>query len=207
MSDEPTDAAPEAEPLEDAEEARESGSLRSAAFLCTVIAGLLVGVGALLTWATFGLADDSVNAIDQVYKGIDLTEGKIALGCAIVLLVGVMVFRGLARPGRTVVAVLMIVAGVVAVGAAGATALTIATRLENQAIDGLVDAAVANGTDAAEAESAARQRFDSVGLETSLGAGVWLTLAGGFLGFVGGTLSLAYATRLTEDDEGVVPAI
>ena len=44
-------------------------------------------------------------------------------------------------------------------------------------------------------------------VETSLGAGIWLTLAGGFLGFVGGTLSLAYATRLTEDDEGVVPAI
>jgi len=207
MSDEPIEHEVDTEPTDDDGAGGGSGTLRSAAFLCTVIAGLLVGVGALLTWATFGLADDSVNAIDQVYKGIDLTEGKIALGCAIVLLVGVMVFRGLARPGRTVVAVLMIVAGVVAVGAAGATALTIATRLENQAIDGLVDAAVANGTDAAEAESAARQRFDSVGLETSLGAGVWLTLAGGFLGFVGGTLSLAYATRLTEDDEGVVPAI
>ncbi len=73
--------------------------------------------------------------LDQVYKGVDLTEGLVALGCAVVLLVGTLVFRGLARAGRTVVAVLMIVAGVVAVGAAGATILTANTRLEGQFID------------------------------------------------------------------------
>lgn len=206
MSDERTAVTPSAEPDGGTEVGRDSASLRSAAFLCTVISGLLVGVGGLLTWATFGLADESTNPIDQVYKGIDLTEGKVALGCAIVLLVGVMAFRGLTRPGRTVVAVLMIVAGVVAVGCAGATALTIATRLENQAVDGLVQVAVSNGVDPAEAETAARHQFDAVGLTTSLGMGVWITLAGGFLGFVGGTLSLAYATR-PDDDEGVVSAI
>ena len=50
-----------------------------------------------------------------------------------------------------------------------------------------------------------RQQLEDM-VDTTLGAGVWLTLAGGVLGFVGGTLSLAYATRLTEDDESVVPA-
>jgi hypothetical protein len=51
-----------------------------------------------------------------------------------------------------------------------------------------------------------RQQLEHM-VETSLGAGIWLTLAGGFLGFVGGTLSLAYAVRLDDDDEGAVAAI
>ena len=207
MSDEPIEHEVDTEPTDDDGAGGGSGTLRSAAFLCTVIAGLLVGVGALLTWATFGLADENASSIDQVYKGIDLREGKVALGCAVVLLVGVMAFRGLARPGRTAVAVLMIAAGVVAVGAAGATALTIGTRLENEAVDKLVKTAVAAGVDPTEAETAARSQYDEVGLAVSLGAGVWITLAGGFLGFIGGTLSLAYATRLDEDDEGAVAAI
>jgi len=207
MSDEPTDETRDREPADETGSGTDTGALRNAAFLCTVIAGFLVGVGALLTWATFGLADENASAIDEVFKGIDLTEGKIALGCAIVLLVGVMVFRGLARPGRTAVAVLMIVAGVVAVGAAGAVALTIGARLENEAVDKLVQTAVAGGVDPGEAETAARKQYDDIGLAVSLGAGVWITLAGGFLGFVGGTLSLAYATRLDEDDEGAVAAI
>jgi hypothetical protein len=204
MSDEPTDgAAPAADTTGDAV-GGSSSSLRGAAFLCTVIAGLLVGLGALLTWVTFGLHDPNAGALDQVYKGIDLTEGLIALGCAAVLLVGTMVFRGLARPGRTAVAVLMIVAGIVAAGSAGATILTAGTRLETQFVDELGTASPGKGP--SSVDDATRQQLEDM-VETSLGAGIWLTLAGGFLGFVGGTLSLAYATRLSEDDEGVVPAI
>ena len=204
MSDEPTDAAPEADPIDVETGGGGSGTLRSAAFLCTVIAGLLVGLGALLTWVTFGLSDPNAAALDQVYKGIDLTEGMLALGCAIVLLVGTMVLRRLARPGRTAVAVLMIVAGIVAAGSAGAAILTAGSSLESQFVDDLVASSPGRGS--GSADDATRQQLEDM-VETSLGAGVWLTLAGGFLGFVGGTLSLAYATRLTEDDEGVVPAI
>ncbi|MGZ5289632.1 MAG: Trp biosynthesis-associated membrane protein [Actinomycetota bacterium] len=204
MSDEPTDAAPGAGATDDDTVGGGSGSLRSAAFLCTVIAGLLVGLGALLTWVTFGLNDPNAAVLDQVYKGIDLSEGLVALGCAAVLLVGTMVFRGLARPGRTAVAVLMIVAGIVAVGSAGATILTAGTRLETQFVDELVAASPGKGSSGVD--DATRQQLEDM-VETSLGAGIWLTLAGGFLGFVGGTLSLAYATRLTEDDEGAIAAI
>jgi hypothetical protein len=204
MSDEPPDDATPAADTTGDTVGGSSSSLRSAAFLCTVIAGLLVGLGALLTWITFGLHDPNAGALDQVYKGIDLTEGLIALGCAAVLLVGTMVFRGLARPGRTAVAVLMIVAGIVAAGSAGATILTAGTRLETQFVDELVTASPGMGP--SSVDDATRQQLEDM-VETSLGAGIWLTLAGGFLGFVGGTLSLAYATRLSEDDEGVVPAI
>jgi hypothetical protein len=204
MSDEPTAAAPSADPTDD-DGGGGSGSLRSAAFLCTVIAGLLVGLGALLTWVTFGLNDPNAAALDQVYKGIDLSEGMIALGCAAVLLLGTMAFRGLARPGRTVVAVLMIVAGIVAVGSAGATILTAGSRLENEFVDDVMASTPGTRQGALPSDPIRHQLEDMV--ETSLGAGIWITLAGGFLGFVGGTLSLAYATRLTDDDEGVVPAI
>jgi hypothetical protein len=203
MSKEPIDdaPAPEAEPATDpgTEPARSDG-LRSAAFLCTVLAALAVGVGALLTWVTFGLDDPNAHVLDQVYKGVDLAEGLVALGCAVVLLVGTLVFRGLARMGRTVVAVLMIAAGVVAVGAAGATILTANTRLEGQFIDGLTSEAGTPPT------GAIRQQLEDR-TDTTLGAGIWLTFAGGFLGFVGGTLSLAYAVRLDDDDEGAVAAI
>jgi hypothetical protein len=201
MSDEPTDDAPVAEPTDGEDPGDGSGSLRRAAFLCSVLAALAVGVGALLTWVTFGMNLPIGDVLDQVYKGVDLTEGLIALGCAVVLLVGALVFRGLKRTGRTVVAVLMIVASIVAVGAAGSTILTANTRLEGQFIDEV--GATEDGT---LPTGAFRQQLEGWA-ETTLGAGVWLTLAGGFLGFVGGTLSLAYATRLTDDDEGVVPAI
>ncbi len=204
MSDEPTENTPPADLTDGDGSGADSGSLRTAAFLCTVIAGLLVGLGALLTWVTFGLNDPNAAALDQVYKGIDLSEGMVALGCAIVLLVGTMVLRRLARPGRTAVAVLMIVAGVVAVGSAGATILTAGTRLETQFVDDLMASSPGRGPGSVD-DATRRQLEDMV--ETSLGAGIWLTLAGGFLGFVGGTLSLAYATRLSEDDEGAVAAI
>jgi hypothetical protein len=198
MSDAIDDAGREAP---DTTEPPNSQGLRSAAFLCTVLAALAVGVGALLTWVTFGLNNPSAHVLDQIYKGVDLTEGLIALGCAVVLLVGTLVLRRLARTGRTVVAVLMLVAGIVAMGAAGATILTANSRLEGQFIDDV--GTTGNGT---PPTGAFRQQLEGWA-ETTLGAGVWLTLAGGFLGFVGGTLSLAYAVRLTEDDEGVVPAI
>jgi hypothetical protein len=198
MSDAIDDAGREAP---DTTEPPNSQGLRSAVFLCTVLAALAVGVGALLTWVTFGLNNPSAHVLDQIYKGVDLTEGLIALGCAVVLLVGTLVLRRLARTGRTVVAVLMLVAGIVAMGAAGATILTANSRLEGQFIDDV--GTTGNGT---PPTGAFRQQLEGWA-ETTLGAGVWLTLAGGFLGFVGGTLSLAYAVRLTEDDEGVVPAI
>ena len=204
MSDEPTDATTGADTIDGDAVGGGSGSLRSAAFLCTVIAGLLVGLGALLTWVTFGLNDPNAATLDQVYKGIDLTEGLVALGCAIVLLVGSMVLRRLARPGRTAVAVLMIIAGVVAVGSAGATILTSGSSLENQFVDEVI-ASTPGTRRGALPNGPIRQQLEDM-VDTTLGAGVWLTLAGGVLGFVGGTLSLAYATRLTEDDESVVPA-
>ena len=76
MSDEPTDATTGADTIDGDAVGGGSGSLRSAAFLCTVIAGLLVGLGALLTWVTFGLSDPNAATLDQVYKGIDLTDRR-----------------------------------------------------------------------------------------------------------------------------------
>jgi tryptophan-associated transmembrane protein len=200
MSDEPTDDA-----IDPGDEPSGSAGLRSAAFLCTVLAALAVGLGALLMWVTFGLSDPNAAVLDQVYKGIDLSEGKVALGCSVVLLVGTLLFRGLARPGRTAVAVLMIAAGVIAVGAAGATILTAGSRLEDQFVDDVMASTPGTRQGALPTDPQRQQLEDMV--ETSFGVGIWLTLAGGALGFVGGTLSLAYATRLTDDDEGAVAAI
>ncbi len=203
MSDEPGQTRQDADAIEGSGPDHGSGRLRSAAFLCTVIAGFVTGMGALLTWTTFGLTDRNAAVLDQVYKGVDLTEGKIALGGALVMLVGVMAFRGLARPGRIAVSTLIIVAGIVTVGVSGATLVTAGSRLRNGFVDDMMAASPGRGSGTADGDAQRRRLEDLV--ETSLGAGVWLALAGGFLGFVGGTLSLAYATRPHgDDDEGAV---
>ncbi|MEO8476428.1 MAG: Trp biosynthesis-associated membrane protein [Actinomycetota bacterium] len=206
MSDEPTETTHDADPTVGPEPARDPGRLRSAAFLCTMIAGFLAGMGALLTWTTFGLADRNAAVLDQIYKGVDLTEGKIALGCALVMLVGVMAFRGLARPGRIAVSTLIIVAGFVTVGASGATIVTAGSRLRNGFVDDMMASSPGRGAGTGVDGDTQRRHLQDL-VDTSLGAGVWLTLVGGFLGFVGGTLSLADATRLHDDDDGAVVAI
>jgi hypothetical protein len=54
-------------------------SLRLIQFAFTVLGGLLMGVGALLTWAEVSLGPD-VDGVDT--KGVDTVEGKVVLGVA-----------------------------------------------------------------------------------------------------------------------------
>jgi hypothetical protein len=163
--------------------------LRTVGFVLLVLGSLLLGVGSVLTWVTLRLAAPGANALDQAYPGLDLWQGKVALACAVILLIGVLVLRaGSSDRGRRIVAVVMIVAGFSAVGVVGAALLGEATRLEDRAVQ---DMAAAAGVGEAQVQQAA----NTLGFETTNGVGVYLSLAGAVTASAAAILGLAWATR------------
>jgi FtsH-binding integral membrane protein len=139
--------------------------LRVAGFLATVIGAALMGGGSVMQWASIHDPNAANHVLDLVYKGTDVRNGKVALGAAAVLLVGVMVLRGMrSRSSQEAVAVVMVIAAVMAVAFSGAFLVDAGHRYFIQPTD--------------------------VG---TLGAGVLITLAGAVVGLLGGILDLAWA--------------
>jgi Tryptophan-associated transmembrane protein (Trp_oprn_chp) len=177
-----------------------TSSLRTVGFLLLVLGALLLGIGTVLTWVTLRLAAPGLGALDQAYPGVDLWQGKVALACAMILLIGVLALRaGSTDRGRRIVAVVMVVAGFVALGVTGAALLGEATRLEDRAVQ---DMAATAGI----GEDQVHQAADALGLESTNGAGVYLSLAGAVTAAAAAILGLAWATRRTETAEASASA-
>jgi hypothetical protein len=134
--------------------------------------GVAAGVGSFLAWAEI-----TAGPFTEQVKGIDGWEGKATLIAGIVMAGGaVRVF--LQRPRAiTGLAVRGVLGGVVALGIALYTAAT--------ARDQLLDA-VETQLSRAQAELA----LDSGVLELSLAFGLFVVLAGGIQGVLGGLLSM-----------------
>lgn len=134
--------------------------------------GVAAGVGSFLAWAEI-----SAGPFTEHAKGIDGWEGKATLIAGIVMAGGaVRVF--LQRPrASSGLAVRGVLGGVVALGVALYTAST--------ARDQLVDAA-ATQLSRAQVERA----LDSGLLELSLAFGLFVVIAGGIQGVIGGLLSI-----------------
>ena len=149
--------------------------LRLGGFLLAAVGALLVGVGSLMTWATVGIRPENIHTD---IPGVDLIDGKVALACAIVMLVGTLATR-IVRSGRAaaVWASLVIGAGVIALAVGGAFLVL-----------GLDRAAV-------NASLPPEEFWEVVGAFQELGIGAVLVLLGGILGFCGGIASLAWAMR------------
>lgn len=159
--------------------------LRLAGFLVTIVGGTLIGVGSILTWATVRFGGESV------VKGIDTIEGKIALACAIIVLLGIPAMRGaLTRKGRRGWAIAIIVLSLVAAGGALYDAIRKEARL------GLPGAEQIAGQISAEAGIPAEKILEqfSEEVETELGPGIPVTIAGGVIGAIGGVLGLIWAS-------------
>src|SRR3989442_1659984 len=117
--------------------------LRLAGFLSTAAGGLLIGIGSVATWATvtIGVAGASsspagappggiVSGLPSVpTKGTDTIEGKIALACALLILVAIPVMRIARRRIAPAIALLVVLAGLVAGGLAMRDVLASDTRL------------------------------------------------------------------------------
>jgi hypothetical protein len=171
-----------------------NAGLRLWAFGFSVVAAFAMGLGALRAWATVGPGEDPTEVLTLVFVGVDLVEGRIAFACAFVLLIGALASRPARGRVRSSLAVAMIVAAVVGMGAAGATVVTGSTRLQNAAVDELVERAGAGSEE--EARRLVEQAYEQLSIVTTIEPGLWITLAGGMIGFVGGILMLAWATRL-----------
>jgi hypothetical protein len=158
--------------------------LRLAGFLVTIVGGTLLGVGSLLAWAVIDLGGTTD------VRGIDVLEGKVALGCAILVLIGIPAMRGsLTRRGRYAWGAIIVVAGLLGAGLAAYDLADKEARL------GLGECAkqVAASTGIPESAELRAQcaRFAS----TDLGTGIYVTIAGGLLSAAGGALGIAWARR------------
>ncbi len=172
--------------------------LRLVGFLLVVVGALLAGLGALQTWVTVGIANQP--QLDTPTKGTDIWQGLVVLGCAAILLVGVLVSRAVKGRTRTAVGGLLVAAGIVCASVAGAflaTASSAYSAIDDQTV---VDAlAKATG---ATAEEVRAKACATLGCTTTVGTGPWLAIVGGLLGLLGGILVLAWASRIALDDVG-----
>jgi hypothetical protein len=159
--------------------------LRAIGFLVIVAGALTAGLGTMLTWVSVSLP----GTIPEVYLGVDLLEGTIALGLAVVALVAVLASRiaatGSARRGA---AVAVVAAGIALVAIAGGEALTAPGRFREDVVR---DVTSAVGGSLAPVDTAALE----AAIDVRLGVGLWLTLAGGLATAAGGLVTLAWASR------------
>ncbi|MEW6059299.1 MAG: hypothetical protein AB1551_04030 [Actinomycetota bacterium] len=164
--------------------------LRLAGFLATTLGGLLLGLGSLMSWAT-------VEPFDTPTRGTDLCEGWIALAAGTAILVGTIVMRLLATlRARRIAAALILTLGLLA---AALAALDI-TRARSRFTDSGQRDRLAKELAAqlhepyadvrAELEAVFAERF-----QVSLEPGIFLVLAGGVLGALGGVLGSMWVSR------------
>jgi hypothetical protein len=163
----------EPEPRLDA--SRPSG-LRAAGFLLTVVGGFLIGLGAVGVWLTVGIPGESAHTS---IRGTDLLDGRVALVCAVLVLVSLVTSRLVrSRRARVTLAALALVAAIVAAAWAIAFLATGADRSAIVQIIGITEDLWA--------------RF---GVFRDLGPSVWLVVTGGILGAAGAVLTLSWARR------------
>jgi drug/metabolite transporter (DMT)-like permease len=175
----------------DEEAADRDHRLRVIGFLMIVGGTLLAGVGAVIDWVSVRIAGIDLGDVIPVSKGVDLWQGKLILAMAGAALICVLASRLAERLAvRRAAAAVVIVAGLVVVGIAGAYGVSGASSAERDELE------------------IAREEFPNLpdgALEGHLEIGVWVSLAGGVLTAVGGVLALAWVTRTAEPPEAPPP--
>jgi hypothetical protein len=177
--------------------------LRVAGFLTTVFGALVAGVGATLTWVTVGI--EAAAEVDSVTKGVDVWDGRVVLGCAVAMLVAVLVTRMAGSPMvRRSAAAAVIVAGIVCLVVGGAFLGMASSRFDPVDDERLASAiADATGVPIDQVTATLGDVVDELGAHTELGVGPYLAIVGGLAGAIGGVLVLTWTTRQEpEPDEG-----
>jgi len=151
------------------------------------IAGILaIGGGALLTIGSFlAWAEVSGGGTSVTASGIDGSDGWITLVCGLlVLFAGITLVRA---GGKRAIAIVAIVAGLVGGGVGLYDALTAKDRVLDDAAEEL--AGQFGGTTEA-VRALLDQAIDAGELGISLSIGLYMVIAGGALGVVGGVLGM-----------------
>ena len=167
----------------------DSTSLRLAGFLAAALGGALVCVGALLPWVRTGL-QGLPEALDLTYYGIDLADGLAALALGIAMLACLAVARLAHRKAARVAAGLLIAASILAIGVAGASAITAVDRFTSDAVDDVL-ADLAPGGTATQDQRAQVEELIAV----RLAQGPFVALGGALLGAAGGVMIAMWLRR------------
>jgi hypothetical protein len=164
--------------------------LRFLGFLFTAVGGLLIAWGAISDWGTVVFLGSFP---DSATPGVDLPEGKVALALGVLMLVAIVVMRIVSTTGaRRAVALVICVAAGLALAIGVTDVVRADTRFGGYSVDQIAQAHA--DVDHIPLDQARRDVQSELALNGSvdLGIGLWLVIAGGAIGLVGGLLDLAW---------------
>jgi hypothetical protein len=167
--------------------------LRFFGFVFTALGGLLIAGGALQTWATVSLKSDTEGVLDTPIPGIDRAEGVAVLAMGVVMLAGVVALRLVATTsGRRVVSLVITACAVAALVIGILDLAATRDRFDDAGGEAIIEKVAADEQVPIEE---VRRRYEQVGsgvIDVTAGIGLWVLVAGGALGLVGGLLDLAW---------------
>jgi hypothetical protein len=150
------------------------------AAILAIAGGTLLAIGSFLAWAEVSGSGTSVTA-----SGTDGTDGWITFASGLVVLaVGAILLRG---SGRRALAILAIVAALIGGGVGLYDALTAKDRVLDDAAEEL---AGSFGGTAEEVRALLDQAIDAGEIGISISLGLYIVIAGGALGIVGGAMAM-----------------
>jgi hypothetical protein len=165
--------------------------LRLFGFLFTAAGGLLIALGAISDWATVVFLGGAFP--DSAAKGIDVVEGKVALGLGVFLLVAIVAMRLAGSLGaRRAIALLMTASALSALAIGVVDIVRAQDRFGGYTVD---QTAKQLASDSGQPLDKVRATVEGViAREGSidLGLGLWLVVAGGAIGTIGGLLDIAW---------------
>jgi len=175
-------------------------TLRLVAFGLTAVGALAIGLGSVLTWVSAGFTQPQLANLTSVTKGLDTTEGKVALGCAVAALVLVLASRVVSDTVRAVLAGVLVIVGALAAVVAALFVSTASINYSPIDSDSIINRLAAELNQPADQVRAALATVaDQLGPFTKIGTGPWVVIAGGIMVAVGGVLTVRWAARLSAD--------
>ena len=146
-------------------------------FLSVALGGFVTAIGALLTWVTVGIPNESAHT---EIRGVDLVEGRAVLACAAVVLSAVVAGRLVGSvPARRALAVLAASTGLVAAAIGGSFLLHGADRPAVVAAVGIP-----------------RELWERFGVFRNVGIGPVLALGGGLVSVTWAVLAVPGRRRV-----------
>ena len=165
--------------------------LRLFGFLFTAVGGLVIAWGAISDWATVVFQGESFE--NSATPGVDVLEGKVALGLGVGMLVALVSMR-LARShgGRRALALAILLAAGLALAIGVVDVVRADQRFGGYAVNRIAEGiSEASGVPFDQARRDVEAEIARQG-SIDLGLGLWMVIAGGALGLVGGALDLAW---------------
>ena len=150
------------------------------AAILAIAGGALLAIGSFLAWAEVSGTGTSVTA-----SGTDGTDGWITFASGLVVLAaGAILMRG---SGRRALAIVAIVAALIGGGVGLYDALTAKDRVLDDAAEEL---AGSFGGTAEEVRALLDQAIDAGEIGISISLGLYIVIAGGVLGMIGGVMAM-----------------